>query len=165
MKKTMVILLLPFTLSLVSGCAYDSPQQQEANACRIIGTKALIGGVAGAAGGAAIGAAAGNGKGAAIGAGIGLLAGLIAGHVADNQDCEAAQAALQSQIMAARTHGTIPWTSKSGHSGEYQVTGDVYAGSNGAQCRNADSVAAGNGTATPILVCRKPNGDYTYAHG
>jgi surface antigen len=165
--KAAAVLLPLAVLGTLPGCAYNSAQEQEANACRIIGPKAMIGGLAGAAGGAAIGAAAGGGRGAAIGAGIGLLAGAIAGHVADSQDCAAAQAALKAEIMAARTNQTITWNSRSGHTGQYLVTGDTYAAAGGAMCRRAESVAP-PGSGEPgkgVIVCRQPDGNYTYANG
>ncbi len=158
-------LLLPLALAAaVSGCAYSSPQQQEASACRIIGPKAMIGAVGGAAGGAALGAAAGGGRGAAIGAGIGLLAGVIGGHVADQQDCAAAQQALVANLEAARTGSTIAWQSPSGHSGQYQVTSDPYADHESSDCRRAMSVPAPSSgeAAQPLVACRMANGDYTY---
>ncbi len=151
---------------LVGCAAYSSPEQQAANACQILGPKTLVGGVAGAAGGAAIGAAAGGGRGAAIGAGLGLLVGLVGGHVADQQDCAAAKYALQARLFQARPYALIAWNSPSGHRGEYQALGDSYASPGGGQCRRAQSVAApGSGQAsTPLVVCRQPNGDYTYSN-
>ena len=158
-------LMLPLALAAaISGCAYSSPQQQEANACRIVGPKAMIGAVGGAAGGAAIGAAAGGGRGAAIGAGVGLLAGVIGGHIADQQDCAAAQQALVANLEAARTGSTIPWQSPSGHGGQYQVTSDRYAAYDSPDCRTAMSVPAPNSGEAPqsLVACRMANGDYTY---
>ncbi len=165
MKSLLLAFAAPVAIAaLVSGCAYNSPQEQEANACRVIGPKALVGGVAGAAGGAAIGAAAGGGRGAAIGAGVGLIAGVIAGHVADQQDCAAAQAALQAQLFAVQANGRIAWNSQSGHSGQYVALGNNYTDSAGATCRHAQSIPAPGGQSQPLLVCRKPGGDYTYTN-
>ena len=143
---------------VLTGCAYNSPQQQEANSCSVIGAKAMVGAAGGAAGGAAIGAAAGGGRGAAIGAGVGLLAGMIAGHIADQQDCQAAQHALAANLAAARTGSMIAWNSPSGHGGQYQVVSDSFASHDSAECRRAVSV----GAAQPLVACRKADGDYAY---
>ena len=149
---------------VLSGCAYSSPQQQEANACRIIGPKALVGAAGGAAGGAAIGAAVGHGRGAAIGAGVGLLAGAIGGHIADQQDCQAAQQALAANLAAARTGSYVAWNSPSGHQGRYQIVSDSYAEHDSTDCRRAMSVPAPGSAdaAQPLVACRKPDGDYSY---
>ncbi len=152
---------LPLLTTALCGCAYSSPQQQEASACSVIGPKSLVGGAAGAAGGAAIGAAAGGGKGAAIGAGVGLLAGFVAGHVADGQDCAAAQAALQAQLFAVQANSRIAWQSPSGHAGEYMAMGDSFA-SAGGTCRRAESVPHAGQAPTLLTVCRTPEGDYKY---
>lgn len=164
--RGMALVMVGTALIGLGGCAYSSPQQQEASACQVIGPKALVGGLVGAAGGAAIGAAAGGGKGAAIGAGVGLLTGAAVGYMADSQDCKAAQAALQSQLMAARAGTPIGWSSESGHTGQFMPQGDVYAGQNGAQCRRAASVTQAGGTpAQSFITCRHPDGTYTYAPG
>ncbi len=149
---------------VLAGCAYSSPQQQEANACQVIGPKALVGAAAGAAGGAAIGAVAGHGRGAAIGAGVGLLVGAIGGHVADQQDCQAAQQALAANLAAARTGSTIAWNSPSGHAGQYQVVSDAYQAHDSADCRRAMSVPPAGSTqaAQPLVACRNQDGDYSY---
>lgn len=167
MRPIAMTLTCAAIIASLAACAYSSPQEQEANACRTIGPKAMVGGLAGAAGGAAIGAATGGGRGAAIGAGIGLLAGAVAGHVADTQDCAAAQAALQSQLLAARANSAIVWTSPSGHTGQYLVNGDAYAGAGNAQCRRVTSMPApGTGEASkPLIACRQADGNYTYADG
>ncbi len=143
---------------ILAGCAYSSPQQQEANSCSVIGAKAMVGAAGGAAGGAALGAAAGGGRGAAIGAGVGLLAGMIAGHIADQQDCQAAQRALAANLAAARTGSMIAWSSPSGHGGQYEVVSDSFASHDSSDCRRALSVGAGQ----PVVACRKPDGDYAY---
>ena len=150
--------------ALASGCAYDSPQEQEANACKIIGPKAMVGALGGAAGGAAIGAAAGGSRGAAIGAGLGLLAGAIGGHIADQQDCQAAQQALAANLQSARDGTVIPWESPSGHRGEYRVTGDIYAAHDSTNCRQAMSIPApgSHDQPQPVVACRMANGDYKY---
>ena len=150
--------------AIAAGCAYNSPQEQEANACRIIGPKALIGAAGGAAGGAAIGAAAGGGRGAAIGAGVGLLAGALVGHVADQQDCQAAQQALAANLAAARTGSYIAWNSPSGHQGRYQVVSDSYAAHDSTDCRRAMSVPPpGSADAPqPLVACRQASGDWSY---
>ncbi len=150
--------------ALLSGCAYNSPQQQQANACQIIGPKTMIGAVGGAAGGAAIGGAAGGGRGAAIGAGLGLLAGALGGHIMDQQDCQAAQLALATNLGVARSGGTIAWRSPSGHQGQYRVISDPYAAHDSADCRQAMSVPApgSNESPLPLVACRMPNGDYSY---
>jgi surface antigen len=165
MKSLLLAFAAPLAIAaFVSGCAYNSPQEQEANACRVIGPKALVGGVAGAAGGAAIGAAAGGGRGAAIGAGLGLLTGAVVGHIADQQDCAAAQAALQAQLFAAQANGRIAWSSQSGHSGQYVAIGDDYTNGAGATCRHAQSLPAAGGQPQSLLVCRQPGGDYSYTN-
>jgi hypothetical protein len=158
--------LVPLALAAgLPGCTYSSAQQQEASACQILGPKTPIGGALGAAGGAAIGGAVGGGNAALIGAGAGLLAGLVGGHIADQQDCAAAQAALQAQLFDARSGGTIAWSSPSGHQGQYREIGVAYAGPNSATCRRADSLpAAGSGeTSQPLVVCRTPDGNYHYS--
>lgn len=158
-------LLLAFGLTgLLPGCAYNSPQQQEANACQIIGPKAMVGALAGAAGGAALGAAAGGGRGAAIGAGVGLLGGALVGHLVDQQDCAAAQQALVANLEAARNGSVIAWTSQSGHRGEYRVTSGSFPAHDSSDCRQAESVPPpGSGEAPkPLVACRMPNGDWTF---
>ena len=164
MRLVAAACLLPiaFAPMLVGGCAYNSPQQQETSACRIIGPKAMIGAIGGAAGGAAIGAAAGGGRGAAIGAGVGLLAGAIGGHIADSQDCAAAQQALAANLANARNGQVIPWQSQSGHQGQYQVTSDTYAAHDSQECRRATSVPPPGQAAQALVACRNPNGDYSY---
>jgi surface antigen len=159
--RTVFLLAVP---ALLSGCAYSSPQQQEANACQIIGPKTMIGSLGGAAGGAAIGAAAGSGRGAAIGAGLGFLAGALGGHIADKQDCQAAQLALAHNLDAAPSGGTIAWRSASGHQGQYRVLSDPYVAHDSAACRQAMSVPApgSNQSPVPLVACRMPNGDYSY---
>ncbi len=163
MSSRIAALLLPLALALPA-CAYHSPAEQEANACKIIGPKALIGALGGAAGGAAIGAAAGGGRGAAIGAGVGLLVGAIGGHIADQQDCQAAQLALAANLEAARNGETIAWESPSGHNGQYQVTGDAYPAHGSNLCRSAMSVPAPNSgdTPKPLVACRMQDGNWTY---
>ncbi len=163
MRLAIATLCLPLALG-VAGCAYTSPQQQEASACRVIGPKAMIGAAGGAAGGAAIGAAAGGGRGAAIGAGVGLLAGAIGGHVADTQDCTAAQQALAANLAAARNGSTIAWQSPSGHQGQYRVVGESYVDHDSGACRRAMSVPApGTGDQPqPLVACRMASGDYSY---
>ena len=158
-----VCCLVLFAGSLMA-CAYTSPQQQEANACKILGPKAMIGALGGAAGGAAIGAAADGGQGAAIGAGLGLLTGLVGGHIADQQDCQAAQKALAENLETARNGSTITWQSPSGHSGQYQVSSDAFAAHNSTDCRMAQSVPAPGSTDNPqnLVACRMPDGDYSY---
>ena len=164
MKSLLVsAVILSMPAASLSGCAYSSAQQQEASACSIVGPKSLVGGAAGAAGGAVIGAAAGGGRGAAIGAGVGLLAGLIAGHVADQQDCAAAQAALQAQLFAVQANSRIGWQSQSGHAGQYVAMGDTYQVSGGT-CRRAESVPNPGQAAQMVTVCRLPNGDYQYTN-
>ena len=163
MRLTAMAALLPLlVVPMISGCAYSSAQDQEAQACRVIGPKALIAAAGGAAGGAAIGAAAGGGRGAAIGAGIGLLAGAIGGHIADQQDCQAAQQALAANLAAARQGSYINWQSASGHSGQYLVTSPVYAANGSNDCRRAQSVAAPGQASQPLVACRMPTGDYQY---
>lgn len=165
MRFALSTLCLPLALgALLSGCAYNSAQQQEANACSIIGPKTMIGAVGGAAGGAALGAAAGGGRGAAIGAGVGLLAGLVGGHLMDQQDCQAAQQALAANLAAAREGSVINWRSASGHQGQYRVTSASYVAHASNDCRQAMSVVApGTGDRPqPLVACRTPNGDYTY---
>jgi surface antigen len=148
----------------LSACAYNSPQQQETDACKIIGPKALVGALGGAAGGAAIGALADGSQGAAIGAGVGLLAGLVGGHIADQQDCQAAQKALAENLENARNGSTITWQSPSGHSGQYQVSSDAFAAHDSTDCRQAESVPppGSSESAQSLVACRMPNGDYTY---
>jgi surface antigen len=168
MRLAVSNLCLPIALAtLLSGCAYNSPQEQESKACSVIGPKAMIGAVGGAAGGAAIGGAAGGGRGAAIGAGIGLLAGVIGGHIMDQQDCQAAQQALAANLAAAREGSTINWRSASGHQGQYQVTSTQYAAHGSDDCRQAMSVPP-PGTSNrpqPLVACRMPDGDYSYYPG
>jgi surface antigen len=156
---------LPLAIGMcLSGCAYTSPQQQEANACSVIGAKAMIGAVGGAAGGAAIGAAAGGGRGAAIGAGAGLLLGLVGGHMMDQQDCQAAQQALAANLAAARDGTLISWRSESGHQGQYRVSGASFSAHDSSDCRQASSVPGPgtNAPPQPVVACRMPNGDYSY---
>jgi surface antigen len=163
-RRVALLLCLPLGVTgLLSGCAYSSPQQQEASACQVIGPKAMIGALGGSAGGAAIGAAAGGGRGAAIGAGIGLLAGAIGGHVADQQDCAAAQQALAANLAAARAGSVINWSSPSGHQGEYQITSEPFPAHGSSDCRQAMSVPApGAGSPQPLVACRSVSGDYSF---
>jgi surface antigen len=168
MRFAVLTVCLPITFgTLLSGCAYNSPQEQESSACTVIGPKAMIGAVGGAAGGAAIGAAAGGGRGAAIGAGVGLLAGAIGGHIMDQQDCQAAQQALAANLSAAREGSTINWRSASGHQGQYQVTSAQYPAHGFDDCRQAMSVPPPGAydQPKPMVACRKPDGDYSYYPG
>ncbi|MCQ8277543.1 hypothetical protein NFI95_03640 [Acetobacteraceae bacterium KSS8] len=163
MHHRSLLLILPLAIA-PAACAYDSPQQQEANACRIIGPKAMVAGLGGAAGGAAIGAAAGGGRGAAIGAVAGLLVGAIGGHIADQQDCKAAQQALAANLANVRNGQTINWTSPSGHTGQYQVTSDAFAAHDSTYCPRATSLQPPGSDAPgqPLVACRMPDGNYSY---
>lgn len=160
-----------------SGCTdrpYGGPAEQAANACKMLGPKALsgalIGGVAGAGAGAAVGAAAGGGRGAGIGAlaglGVGLIGGLVVGHGIDQRDCQAARLALQ-QMGAAGTGQAVSWADPAtGSHGVYVPTsGDFTA--NGRICRNirADWYIKNHQPVTGDdgIVCRTQDGDWERA--
>lgn len=161
-------------LGLLGGCAqhYSSPQAAAAASCRALGPRALSGALIGTAGGAAAGAAAGavagGGRGAAIGAlaggALGLIAGIAEGHHLDQEDCNAAQAALQ-QLNVASTGQPIPWSDPStGSHGMFEATSNAYSEPDGRICRRIRStvVLAGRAPVTDDngIVCRTPNGDW-----
>lgn len=162
--------------TFLSGCAqnYASPHQAANRACSGIGPRALsgaaIGGLGGAAGGAALGGALGGRGGAEIGAGIGLLAGLAAGlaegHRLDQQDCRAAQVALEA---AARNPigSAVPWKNPtSGNHGEFIATSSEFK-HEGRICRRVQSSYYMKGHVPvkdqPGLICRTPQGKWQFA--
>lgn len=163
----MVKQFLIFCLAVLTVVASGRPSQaQQAGACPIFGPKAVAGAAVGTALGAGIGSAITRGKGSGgliIG---GLAGGALGGSVGaslDQQDCIAAQQALQ-RMTTQRTGQQIPWANQaSGNHGALTPTSNVAKASNGQVCRNyhIDSITKDGTTQSHDgVTCEQPNGDW-----
>ena len=130
------------------------------------GPKETGGTLLGAAGGAVAGAQFGRGNGqlaaVAVGTLLGAFVGNQVGQSLDRADQMYASQARQQALAAAPVGQAIAWSNpQSGHSGQYAITREGYAGG-GTYCREYQQtiVVGGQSERAFGTACRQPDGSW-----
>jgi surface antigen len=159
MIKSMIIIVL-FSLLIISGPVRAECQQEETSGGEIFGT------LAGAALGGLVGSQLGSGTGNKVAIGAGVVAGGFLGNrigkAMSCQEQEQHYATTQSALETQKTGQSSTWTNPdTGHSGEITPT-RTYTSSDGVPCRDFTQTLYIDGEFEEIqgTACRQPDGSW-----